>query len=54
MKNGYIKCNSANIYYEIHGEGETILCLHGNGEDSSYFKPQMKDVFKKLSSNSNG
>jgi len=46
MKNEYIKCNSANIYYEVHGKGEPILCLHGNGEDSSYFKPQMKDFLK--------
>lgn len=46
MKNGYIKCNSANIYYELHGKGETILCLHGNGEDSSYFKPQIKEFSK--------
>ncbi|HEY5524943.1 MAG TPA: alpha/beta hydrolase [Clostridium sp.] len=46
MKNGYIRCSGADIYYEIQGEGESILCLHGNGEDSSYFKPQMKDFSK--------
>ncbi|MBE6050274.1 MAG: alpha/beta hydrolase [Clostridium sp.] len=45
MKNGYIKCNSANIYYEVYGTGETILFLHGNGEDLTYFKPQI-DYFK--------
>lgn len=45
MKKGYIECNSANIYYEIHGEGETILFLHGNGEDLTYFNPQI-DCFK--------
>jgi len=46
MKKGYIKCNSADIYYEIHGEGDPILCLHGNGEDSSYFNPQVKECSK--------
>lgn len=46
MKSGYIKCNSAKIYYEIHGEGETIVFLHGNGEDSTYFKPQL-EIFSK-------
>jgi len=46
MKNGYIKCNGVDIYYEIHGEGEPILCLHGNGEDSSYFKPQVEGFSK--------
>lgn len=47
MKNEYIKCNSANIYYEVHGKGETILCLHGNGEDSSYFESQVRAFSKK-------
>ncbi|PRR83650.1 alpha/beta fold hydrolase [Clostridium vincentii] len=47
MENEYIRCNSANIYYEVHGEGEPILCLHGNGEDSSYFKPQIREFSKK-------
>lgn len=47
MRNGYVRCNSADIYYEIHGEGEPILCLHGNGEDSSYFSPQIREFSKK-------
>lgn len=47
MKRGYIKCNSADIYYEIQGEGEPVLFLHGNGEDSSYFSPQVKVVLEK-------
>lgn len=57
MKKGYIECNSANIYYEIHGKGETILFLHGNGEDLTYFKPQIdcfKDKFKLVLMDSRG
>lgn len=46
MKSGYIKCSSAKIYYEIHGEGEAIVFLHGNGEDSTYFKPQLERFSK--------
>lgn len=46
MKNGYIRCSGADIYYEIHGEGDPILCLHGNGENSSYFKPQVEEFSK--------
>jgi pimeloyl-ACP methyl ester carboxylesterase len=28
-KNGYIEANGVNYYYEVHGEGEPLLVLHG-------------------------
>lgn len=37
------------IYYEIHGEGEPIVFIHGLGASSSMYKPQVeyfKDFFK--------
>ena len=33
------------LYYQEEGTGEPLILLHGNGEDSSYFKNQI-DYFK--------
>ncbi len=33
------------LFYETEGNGETLILLHGNGEDSSYFKNQI-DYFR--------
>lgn len=33
------------LYYQARGSGETLILLHGNGEDSAYFKHQM-DYFQ--------
>ena len=30
------------LYYEETGSGEPMVLLHGNGEDSSYFKNQVE------------
>ena len=32
-----IYVNQCRLYLEIEGEGEPLLFLHGNGEDSHYF-----------------
>lgn len=42
-----IKNKTANIYYEIYGEGEVIVFLHGNGENLEYFKYQIEYFSKK-------
>ena len=33
------------LYYQEKGTGEPLILLHGNGEDSSYFKNQI-DYFQ--------
>lgn len=30
------------LYYSEHGSGEPLILLHGNGEDSGYFKEQIR------------
>ena len=35
------------LYYEETGNGEPMVLLHGNGEDSSYFKNQVRLLFQK-------
>lgn len=42
MLNGYINCRDARLYYEIYGDGEPLVFLHGNGEEMSYFLPQVR------------
>ncbi|MBD7911942.1 MULTISPECIES: alpha/beta hydrolase [Clostridium] len=46
MKSGYITCSDAKIYYEVHGDGEPLVFLHGNGEEMGYFSPQIKAFSK--------
>ena len=29
------------LHYEEHGSGQALICLHGNGEDGSYFNHQV-------------
>lgn len=36
----FITVNHCRLYLEIEGEGEPLLFLHGNGEDSHYFQRQ--------------
>jgi pimeloyl-ACP methyl ester carboxylesterase len=31
MKAGYLSVNGINMYYEIHGEGEPLVLIHGGG-----------------------
>ncbi|WP_252250735.1 alpha/beta hydrolase [Clostridium sp. ZBS13] len=37
-----INNKTANIYYEVHGKGEALVLLHGNGENLEYFKNQIE------------
>ena len=39
--------DGARIYVKILGEGEDLLLLHGNGDDSNFFEKQIKE-FKKF------
>jgi len=45
VQSGYVKCGTADIYYEVYGDGIPIVFLHGNGEEMSYFKYQ-KEALK--------
>lgn len=37
----YMKLQDCTLYYELHGKGEPLLLLHGNGEDHRYFCHQI-------------
>lgn len=38
----YLHLNDVKLYYELHGHHpETLVCLHGNHEDHTYFKHQV-------------
>ncbi|MDR3188830.1 MAG: alpha/beta hydrolase [Prevotellaceae bacterium] len=46
MASGFVQSNGAQIYYEVHGAATSgaaapLVFLHGNGEDSRYFAPQV-------------
>jgi len=36
---GYIEANGVNYYYEMHGEGEPLLLLHGGLGSTDMFRP---------------
>lgn len=47
IKTGWATAGRAQIYYEITGDGEPLVLLHGNGEDMRYFKGQIPAFSKK-------
>ena len=42
----YIEVNGVKLYYEIYGEGEPLLMIHGNGGSFSCFENQVKEFSK--------
>ena len=38
----YTTKDGCQLYYEVYGKGETLVLLHGNGEDGTYFKNQIE------------
>lgn len=38
---GVVEARGARLHYEIHGAGEPLVLLHGNGEDLGYFAAQV-------------
>lgn len=36
-----IQCNGTDLYYEDHGAGQSIVCLHGGAAGLRYFEPQL-------------
>lgn len=38
--------NGVELYYEVHGEGEPFILLHGNGEDHTIFNVLINDLKK--------
>lgn len=43
----YITINGAKQYYEIYGQGEPLILIHGNGGNIAYMKPQIEFFAKK-------
>src|SRR5512137_1463851 len=45
----YVSVNDIKVYYEVYGEGEPLLLLHGNGgsiENFTYQIPELSRHFK--------
>ena len=42
----YVNANGVKLYYEIYGEGEPLLMLHGNGQSISAFLNQVEEFSK--------
>ncbi|MFC3159292.1 Pimeloyl-ACP methyl ester carboxylesterase [Chryseobacterium arachidis] len=43
-----VKLNDAELYYEIYGEGEPLVLLHGNGGSIKEFYKQIPELSKKF------
>ncbi|MDR2646506.1 MAG: alpha/beta hydrolase [Oscillospiraceae bacterium] len=41
MQEKLLEINGARLYCRVDGDGEPLVFLHGNGEDHSYFAPQI-------------
>ena len=46
-KNGRIEANGVNYYYEIHGQGEPLLLLHGGLGSMDMFGPMLPTLAEK-------
>jgi pimeloyl-ACP methyl ester carboxylesterase len=46
-KSGYIEANGVNYYYELHGEGEPLLLLHGGLMTTDMFAPVLPGLSEK-------
>lgn len=42
----YARANGINIYYEVYGQGEPLLLLHGNSSSISLFEKQIPELSK--------
>ncbi|UOQ52376.1 alpha/beta fold hydrolase [Hymenobacter cellulosivorans] len=40
----YVEVNGVKIYYEVYGNGEPLLLLHGNGESINSFRNQISEL----------
>ncbi len=47
QEGNFIETNGVKLYYEIHGEGEALLLLHGNTMTHDMWTPWLDDLSKK-------
>ena len=43
----YISLDGAKLYYEIYGQGDPLVLIHGNGGNIAYMKPQIEFFARK-------
>ncbi len=43
----FLTVDGANQYYEVYGQGEPLVLIHGNGGNIAYMKPQIEYFAKK-------
>jgi pimeloyl-ACP methyl ester carboxylesterase len=43
----HITIDGAKLYYEVYGQGEPLVLIHGNGGDIAFMKPQIEYFAKK-------
>ncbi len=41
-KGNYVTIDGAKQYYEVYGQGEPLVLIHGNGGNIAYMKPQIE------------
>ena len=46
QEGNFIETNGVKLYYEIHGEGDTLLLLHGNTQTHDMWTPWIDDLSK--------
>lgn len=44
QKDGFARVNNTNLYYQIQGQGDSLLLIHGHTLDARMWEPQMETL----------